>query len=244
VSNNVPTTQAPDRFGASDFAGALAEAARTINQSQSLEETLEAIARAAQASVPGFDAVGISLLHSNGKVETKAATGDLVWKLDALQYDLGDGPCVSSLHEEPVIVVENLRHEQRWPKFVPQAVKLGLKAQMALRLYVDDEGTIGGLNLYSTLSETIAEDAPAAAEVFAAQAAVALGHVQEVAHLNQALLTRQQIGTAVGIIMERYKLDPQAAFAFLSRLSSHANLKLREVAERVVADAAAQRAGR
>ena len=238
MSNNVSTSQNSDR---SDFAASLAEAARTINRSQSLGETLDAIARAAQASVPGFDAVGISLVHADGAVETKAATGDLVWKLDALQYGVGEGPCVSSLHEEPVIVVENLRAEQRWPAFVPQAIELGLKAQMALRLYVDDDGTIGGINLYSTLSESIDEDAPAAAEVFAAQAAVALGHVQQVEHLNQALQTRQQIGTAIGIVMERYKLDPPGAFSFLSRLSSHANVKLREVAARIVEDATAQR---
>jgi transcriptional regulator with GAF, ATPase, and Fis domain len=227
-----------------DFAVTLAEAARTINQPQSLEETLDAIARTARASVPGFDAVGISLVHSDGSVETKAATGDLVWELDRLQYDLGEGPCVSSLRDEPVLVVEDLRHEQRWPRFVPPAVERGLRAQMALRLYVDDQGTIGGINLYSTSSDTIAHDAPAAAQVFAAHAAVTLGHVQEVEHLHAALRSRQQIGTAVGILIERYQLDQQGAFNFLTRLSSHSNTKLRDVAERIVEDAMRQRAGR
>ena len=101
-----------------DFTAALAEAARTINRPQSMEETLETIARTARDNVPGFEEVGISLMHSDGKVETMAATGDLVWRLDALQYDLRDGPRVSSLHEEP-----------------------------ALRLYVDENGTIGGINM-------------------------------------------------------------------------------------------------
>src|SRR3954451_19538471 len=122
---------------ATDFTSALAQAARTINQPRSMEETLQAITRTARENIPGFDEVGISLLHADGKVETMAATGELVWRLDRLQYDLRDGPCVSSLHEEPVIVVDHIAHSQRWPVFVPQAVKLGLKAQMALRLYVD-----------------------------------------------------------------------------------------------------------
>jgi transcriptional regulator with GAF, ATPase, and Fis domain len=228
-----------------DFASALAETARAINRPQSVDDTLQAIARAARTSVPGFDHVGISLMHSGGKVETMAATGDLVLKLDTLQYELDDGPCVSSLHEEPVIVVEHVAHSQRWPRFVPEAVKLGLKAQMALRLYVDEDGdgnrTIGGLNLYSTSSEAIADDAPQAAEVFAAQAAIALGHAQRVHHLNEALRTRQQIGQAVGVLIERYKIDEQTAFNFLTRLSNHSNTRLRDVAARIVEDALGSR---
>jgi hypothetical protein len=151
---------------------------------------------------------------------------------------------VSSLHEEPVIVVDHLRHAQRWPRFVPEAVKLGLRAQMALRLYVDDSGTIGGINLYSTQSDTIADDAPQIAEVFAAHAAATLGHVQEIDHLNAALRSRQQIGTAIGIVIERYGLDEQGAFNFLSRLSSHSNIKLRDVAARLVEQTIQDRATR
>jgi GAF domain-containing protein len=222
---------------ATDFTASLAEAARTINQPQSMEQTLDTIARAARQNIPGFEEVGISLVHPDGKVETMAATGDLVWKLDGLQYELREGPCVSSLSEEPVIVVDHIAHSQRWPSFVPQAVKLGLKAQMALRLYVDEDGTIGGINMYSTGSEDIEQHAPQLAQVFAAQAAVALGHAQEVHQLNEALASRQAIGEAVGILIERYKLDEQAAFNFLVRLSSHSNTKLRDVAARLVADA-------
>jgi GAF domain-containing protein len=222
---------------AREFATSLAEVARTINRPQSMAETLDAIAHAAERAIPGFDEVGISLMHADGKVETKAATGDLVWQLDSLQYELDEGPCVSSLREEPVIVVDHVRHAQRWPRYVPEAVKRGLKAQMALRLYVDEDGTLGGINLYSTSGEEIEPHAPDVAQLFAAQAAVALGHAQEVHHLNRALESRQQIGEAIGVLIERYQLDQQAAFNFLVRLSSRSNTKLREVAARVVADA-------
>ena len=220
-----------------EFTSVLADAARTINKPQSMEETLDAIAQTAKRSIPGFDDVGISLVHRDGTIETKAATGDLVWELDSIQYQLGDGPCVSSLREEPVIVVDHLQHAQRWPQYVPQAAQRGLKAQMALRLYVDENGTIGGINLYSTSSEDIEPHAPQLAEVFAAQAAVALGHAQEVRHLNDALVSRQQIGVALGVLIERYKIDENAAFSFLTRISSHSNTKLRDVAAGVVADA-------
>jgi GAF domain-containing protein len=219
-----------------DLTAALAEAARTINQPRSVEDTLEAIVQTARRSIPGFDHVGVSLMHSGGQVETKAASGDLVHQLDSLQYELNEGPCLLAARE-PVIVVDHIRHSQRWPAFVPRAVELGLKAQLALRLYVDDEGTIGGINLYSTESEEIEPHAPELAQVFAAQAAVALGHSQELDQLSEALKSRQLIGQAIGIVIERYKLDEQAAFNFLARLSSHSNTKLRHIAESVVADA-------
>lgn len=219
-----------------DFTTVLAEAARTINQPRSVQETLEAIVHTARNSIPGFDHVGISLMHRDGTVETMAATGDLVWDLDDLQYTINEGPCVSSLHEEPVIVADHLRRSQRWPSYVPKALKRGLKSQMALRLYVDENGTIGGINLYSTEREDIEPHAPQVAHVFAAHAAVTLGKVQELDQLEHAIASRQQIGVAIGVLVERYKIDEQAAFNFLVRTSSHRNTKLRDVAAGVVAD--------
>jgi GAF domain-containing protein len=120
-----------------DIAAALAAAARTINQEDSLEDTLATIAHTAQLSVPGFDYVGISTVDRKGNVQTRAATGDLVWELDKLQYGLGEGPCVDTLRESEVVIAPRIRHDQRWPNFVPQAVRLGLKSQLAVKLYLD-----------------------------------------------------------------------------------------------------------
>lgn len=226
----------------SDFTRVLADAARTINRPHTVAETLEAIAQTARVSVPGFDHVGISLVHRDGTIETMAATDDLVWALDSVQYELGEGPCVTSMREEPVVVVDHVRHSQRWPRYVPRAVKHGLKAQMAMRLYVDDNGTMGGLNFYSTEREEVSEQAPQVAEVFAAHAAVTLGRVRELDQLQEAVRSRQQIGQAVGVLMERYQLDEAAAFNFLVRVSNQNNLKLRDVAAGVVADAVSRHA--
>jgi GAF domain-containing protein len=217
-----------------DIAAALAAAARTINQEASLEDTLTTIAHTAQLSVPGFDYIGISTIDRKGNVETKAATGDLVWDLDKLQYDLGEGPCVETLRDAQVVVAPQIRHDQRWPRFVPKAVQLGLKSQLAVKLYLDNEGTLGGLNLYSTLSEDVDPDAEPLAELFAAHAAIALGHVRERENLNDALHSRKVIGQAIGLVMERYKLNEDRAFAFLVRASSHSNIKLRDIAQEMV----------
>jgi GAF domain-containing protein len=221
----------------SDIAAALAAAARTINQEASLEETLTTIAHTAQLSVPGFDFVGISTIDRKGNVETKAATGNLVWELDKLQYGLGEGPCVDTLHEANVVVAPRIRHDQRWPRFVPQAVQLGLKSQLAVKLYLDKEGTLGGLNMYSTTTEDIDPDAEPLADLFAAHAAIALGHVRQRENLNEALHTRKVIGQAIGLVMGRYHLTEDRAFAFLVRASSHSNIKLRDIAQEMVDEA-------
>jgi GAF domain-containing protein len=217
-----------------DVGHALTVAARGISRRASLEETLNAIVEVAQDALPGFDQIGISLMDRKGNVETKAATGDLVWRLDKLQYELGEGPCVETLHDRIIVEAPDVRHDQRWPRYVPRAVAEGLRAQLALKLYLDDEGTLGGLNIYSTTCEDIDPEAVHMAELFAAQAAIALGYAKERENLNEALHSRKVIGQAIGLVMERYQLTEDRAFAFLVRASSHSNIKLRDIAQTMV----------
>jgi GAF domain-containing protein len=227
-------------MGTVDVAHAVTEAARTINQCRGLDETLQTIAEVARDSLPGFDEVGISTMHARGRVQTEAATGDLVYQLDELQYGLGEGPCVDTLRDAEVVSAPRIRHDQRWPRYVPEAVALGLRSQLAVKLYLDQEGTLGGLNCYSTTSDDVDPDAENVADLFATHAAIALGHARERETLNQALQSRKTIGQAIGILMERYTMDEDRAFAFLVRASSHSNLKLRDVAQELVDQANAR----
>ncbi|GGO78858.1 ANTAR domain-containing protein [Nocardioides deserti] len=114
------------------------------------------------------------------------------------------------------------------------AVGRGLKSQLGLPLHVGEDGAFGSLNFYSTSSEDISEEAKASAELFAAHAAIALGHAQERETLNQALRSRKVIGQALGILMERYQIDEDRAFDYLVRASSHGHLKLRDIAQQLV----------
>lgn len=218
----------------STIARALSAAAQSIDATATIEETLDAIVREARRSVPGFDHIGVSISHRDGTIETRAATDQLVWDLDRLQYEVGEGPCLDSIHTAPVLVVEHAATEKRWPAFMPRAVERGLRSQLAVRLFRDHE-TLGGLNLYSTSSDTVDPDAVAIAELFATHAAIALGRVRHEHDLNQALASRKVIGQAIGIIMERYGINEDRAFHFLVRASSTSNAKLRMIAEEVVA---------
>jgi GAF domain-containing protein len=214
-------------------AQALTDAARAIDQPRTLEATLDAIVESAVTTVPGFDHVGISVVHRGGRIETLAGTGQIVWDLDTLQYDLGQGPCVDAIREFPVVAVEHAADDPRWPDYMPAAVKSGLRAQLGVRLFNDAE-TLGGLNLYSLDSETIDSGAAELAALFASYATIALGRARHEEHLNDALVTRKVIGQAIGIVSERYKVSDDQAFHFLVRASSTSNTKLREVAQQIV----------
>lgn len=98
-----------------DIADALAQAAREINSSRDLDSTLDVIVQVAERSLPGVDHVGISIADRSGRIETKAGTDQLGWELDDLQYKLGEGPCVHAVEAEPVVVVNDLRHEHVGP---------------------------------------------------------------------------------------------------------------------------------
>jgi len=217
----------------SSFTQSIDEAARTLNQRRSLDETLHTIVEVARNSVPGFDQVGIATQEKNGIPKTRAFTGDFVLRLDEIQYRLREGPCSAALQGADVVSVSRLRDEQRWPRYVPQAREMGLRSQMAVKLYLN-ENTLGGINLYSTTSDDVSQDAQGIARMFATHAALALGHAHERETLNEALQTRKVIGQAIGILMERYEMDEDRAFAFLVRASSHANIKLRAVAQELV----------
>ncbi|WP_370291616.1 GAF and ANTAR domain-containing protein [Nocardioides sp.] len=216
-----------------DVAAALAAAAMDINGPRSLEDTLDAIVHAARDTVPGFDHVGISLTHRDGRIETRAGTGKLVWQVDELQYSLHAGPCYDAITNGGVTVMDDVRTEERWPTYVAEVAELGLRAQMGLQLG-DDDTTLGGLNFYS-LSPGVDADAVQLAELFAAHASIALGRARFEHQLRESVASRQVIGTAVGILMERYRIPEDRAFQFLVRTSSTSNIKLREIAQELVA---------
>ena len=217
-----------------DITRSIAVAAQQMGRASNVEEVLDAIASSAAETLPAFEHVGVSTVEKGGEVRTRAATSDLVLELDRIQYGLAEGPCVDSLEGEDVIVVPEIRHDQRWPRYVPEAVRRGLRSQLAVRLHLADRGTTGGLNLYSTSTDAISDDDVTSAALFAVHASLALGRAAESETLTAAVATRQVIGQAIGILMERYKIDDEAAHAFLWRASSHSNVKVRDIAQRLV----------
>jgi GAF domain-containing protein len=112
-----------------------------------------------------------------------------------------------------------------------------MRAQVGVNLNVGDH-TIGALNLYSFSSDEVSAESTQLAELFAAHAALALGHSERLENLNAALASRKQIGLALGILMERLDIDEDRAFAYLTRISATTETKLRDVAASIVEELA------
>ncbi len=203
------------------------------------DATLAAITAAAVDVLPDVEYASITVKHADDSIDTVAPTNPLVLDLDGKQYELKEGPCYDAATETAHVISPDLASDDRFPAYGPYVVGKGIRAQAGLRLF-DAPASQGALNLYSHRLGAF-EDFSTLADLFAHQAAVAIGYAREIADLNDAIRTRTTIGQAVGIIMERYGLSDERAFAFLTRLSQHGNVKLRHVAAEIVADVERQR---
>lgn len=200
-----------------------------------LDETLRNITGAAVAVLPQVDHASITVRHADGRLDSRAVTDDVLLDLDAKQYEWQEGPCYEGATDRPHVISSDLAHDERYPRYGPAAVAVGIHSQAGLRLYENPRG-VGALNLYSRTVGAL-DDLSELAGLFAHQAAVAIAYAGEVQDLNEAIRSRTTIGQAVGIVMERYGLTDDRAFAFLTRLSSQRNVKLRLIAQEIVAAA-------
>ncbi|MGW1346752.1 ANTAR domain-containing protein [Kribbella sp. NPDC002412] len=198
-----------------------------------LDHTLSSITAAAVEALPDTDCASITILHADGRLETVAPTDELLWGVDAAQYELREGPCYEAAADSVHVTSPDLARDERFPRYAATAVAAGIRAQAGIRLF-DAPKSRGALNLYAR-EPGVFGDLGALGELFRHQAATAIDYAREVHHLQEAVRTRGTIGTAVGIVMERYQLSDDRAFAFLTRLSQDGNVKLRVVAERLIA---------
>jgi hypothetical protein len=199
-----------------------------------LDRTLANITAAAVEALPDVEYASITIKHADDRLETVAPTDDLICELDAAQYEFHEGPCYEAATKTVHVSSPDLVVESRWPRYAPVAVNAGIAAQAALRLF-DAADSSGALNLYSKRPGAF-EDLNGLDELFTDHAATAIEYAREISQLKQAVETRTVIGRAVGIIMHKYGLDDARAFAFLARMSSTSNTKLRQVADEVIRD--------
>jgi GAF domain-containing protein len=237
------TGSVPGKDGsrATDVASALTAAARLLHQPTKRDGTLAAVVSAGRDTIPGVDGAGITVVIKD-RLDTPVATDDLARGLAALQRTLGEGPCIDALDGQGLVVSADLDLEQRWPGYVAQARRSGLRSQLAIQLH-DEERVLGVLNLYSTTSDLSHHETIRVAELFAVHAGIALMTAQHREQMSDALASRKVIGQAIGLVMERYQIDDQRAFEFLVRISQSSNVKIRDVAQEMV-DHAVDRSGR
>ncbi|MDQ4125898.1 MAG: GAF and ANTAR domain-containing protein [Actinomycetota bacterium] len=204
-----------------------------------LDAILEIICYDARAEIPHAQDVTVTVVDRKG-FRTAAATSDVVRDVDAVQYDLDEGPCVAASEEHQTFEVESMQREERWPRYTPHAVEAGIGSSISMPLY-GGEGTSGAINVYSYSEGAFDDEDRLVAGEFARRAAVVLVNASAFAaqrelaeQLREAIATREVVGKAIGILMEREGIDDDAAFAMLRTASQNGNVKLRDIAEELV----------
>lgn len=209
-----------------------AEHARDLAASSGLEAALEVIVDLALTSTES-DFASVTLVHADGTVETVAASHPVVESADALQYTLHEGPCLTAAENNGVYVIEDTSTDARWPQWGPGVAALGLRSVLSIHLFTDVQA-LGALNLYAQDLRTFSRDDVDIARVVAAHASVALARFRIEHNLWSAVDARHLIGQAQGILMERYSISAEKAFAVLRRYSQNHNRKLHDIAAGLV----------
>jgi GAF domain-containing protein len=213
-------------------ADSIADMALRLHSEPSTTETLERVLDYALQAVD-CDYAGVIFLHKRAGIETVAATDPLIEKVDQIQLDIGQGPDIDTLEHRLSVIVDDTQTETRWREWAATVAGTGIRSMLGVRLYTSDE-LLGTLNLYSRQPQKFDLDDQAVAHVLARHAAVAIAAARKQENLWQAADARKIIGQAQGILMERYDLDAERAFAVLIRYSQNNNIKLREVAHQLV----------
>jgi GAF domain-containing protein len=178
---------------------------------------------------------GITLIQAGGrKFMTVGATHPLVLRADQLQYELREGPCVDAAVEIKSVHSGSLAEDPRWPTWGPAAAELGFHSIISAEVHGRGQ-RIGALNLYGGSSKAFSPDDVEMARMFAGHGAIALANARSEETLLQALETRTLIGQAQGILMERFDLDADHAFAVLRRYSQESNRRIGEIVAEIVA---------
>ncbi len=203
---------------------------------ENVEDMLRELVVLAAGIVEPPAAVGITVTR-DGQPFTVATSDRRANELDETQYDIGQGPCLTSLETGEIVEVVDQRLDDRWPEYARRANEQGVRCSISLPLTVDN-APVGALNIYGYAKpNSFSDDELRAAAGFAAQASVALTlltrHVKQAEvseQLEQALTSRSTIDQAIGVLMGQQRCTAEDAFALLRANSQNTNRKLRDVA--------------
>jgi GAF domain-containing protein len=230
----------------SALSASLAELSRFFVGDNTVEETLNRVMDLTVDAVAPADMVALTMLVE-GRQRTAVYTDELAPEIDQTQYDTGRGPCLAAFAETRVTEIPSTLEPGEWPEFRTVAAEHGILSTLSLPLVVD-KIAMGAMNLYSRRERAFGEEDRADAELFAAQAAIVLANAQAYwdAHLlstglAEAMRSRAVIEQAKGILMAAEGIDEDEAFDILTRASQRENVKLRDIASRIVDGAVARR---
>ncbi len=208
----------------------------------SLHDTLLRVSQITTESMPSAEMAGISLLDDDGRPTTAVFTDAESPQVDAGQYSFGRGPCLDAWRSKRVVRIDDMDMATvDYPEFAQLARDHGVRSTLSLPLVVDGEG-IGALNLYartpkgfSADDEAIGGDLATAAAIVLANASAYWGAFNLGEQLGEAMASRAEIEQAKGMLMAQAPgISADDAFEMLRRASQRENVKLRDIAKRLV----------
>ncbi len=214
---------------------AMAELARLLSENDTLgeESLLNSITSSAVDNVPGVEYCGITLVEK--KTFTSVAPSDPTAKqIDDLQNDIGQGPCLEAAWEHHMVHVDDYETETRWPAFVTEVrAHTPVRSSMSFQLY-RSETTMGAINMHSSRANVFTPESEEVGLAFATHAALAVYSSRRDDQFASALASRDTIGQAKGMIMERFNIDAIQAWELIRKLSQDANIRVFELAQQLI----------
>ena len=216
-------------------ASAFARLALELHDAPSVEETVDAVVQFALQAL-NCTYAGLAFATRGARPEVAAVTDPVVAEVFELQIGTQSGPLVESMQGHAPILIRDTSTDDRWPVWAEKVAALGVRSVLDMPLVTGSESrrSVGMLGLYSPQPDAFGPDDQAVAHILARHASVALASARHEESLAQAIDARKLVGQAMGILMERFDMDAERAFAVLKRYSQDTNTKLRDVAQQLI----------
>lgn len=224
---------------AEELAMVFARMSGVLLSEETVASSLVLVTSLASETLPGAGGAGMTLVDGNGRPTSAAATDEHVEYADRLQYELNEGPCLTAWAERRVVRIDDVADEPRWPRWCP-AISHQVRSVLSAPLVAGDQA-LGAMKVYASAPDAYGAREEHVLGLFADQASVLIANMQSHEEAQQlsdglqtALRSRDLIGQAKGIVMERNGVGEDTAFAILAAASQRQNLKLTEVARALV----------
>ncbi|MDT5095787.1 MAG: hypothetical protein QOH60_5150 [Mycobacterium sp.] len=214
----------------------IAEIVRALHdRSESDSDTVIAeLAEHAVQEIPGAKYAGVTVTTDRKRIDTPAASHAYPLILDDIQQRHGEGPCLASAWEKKTFHIADLEKDFRWPRYRRDALaETPIRSIMAFQLFIADR-SMGALNVYAEEPGALDEKTEEVGLIFATHSAVAWNSARRDEQLQRALTSRDMIGQAKGMIMERYNIGAIQAFDMLRKLSQDSNVPLARIAQELI----------
>jgi GAF domain-containing protein len=217
---------------------AMDELAANLYSHTDVDSILETVTASAVDLIPDIDFADVLIVDGH-RYRSLAPTAELAAELDAIQLEMQEGPCLAAAAESATVLCSDLASDSRWPEFAAAAVQAGVGSMMSFQLYsygkpLGAHCGRGALNLFSRNKNHFTVEDQAVGAMLATHAATALIAADRQTQFESALASRDILGQAKGILMERFKVDAVRAFDMMTRLSQDSNTPVRVIAQRIV----------